>query len=111
MKNNTEQAKALLQRALRETPEDFALSDVRYHIRAALTKIEGVENKRNKREIAASIRKEGILPPVYDPRAALQVIDEMIAGEKAKIEEVQRRRNQPKNTGDDDYDAEAQLLG
>lgn len=109
MKDNTEQAKALLQQALRETPEDFALSNVRYHIRAALTKIEEVTRKRNKREIAASIRREEMLPAVYDPRAALQIIDEMIADEKAKIEEVQRRRNQAKNA---DYDAEdSQLLG
>lgn len=112
MKNNTGKAKDFLQKALMETPDDFALNEVRYHIRTALAKIEGVEQKREKREISASIRREGVLPAVYNPHAALKIIDEMIAEEKAKIEEVQRKRNQPKNTGEIyDADGESQLLG
>ena len=47
MKNNTNQTKELLQKALVNIPQDFSLSEVRYHIRVALNKLENVEKKRS----------------------------------------------------------------
>lgn len=110
MKNNTEQTKMLLQKALLDTPADFALSEVRFHIRAALSKLENVEKKRNKREVSLEQRKEkaAASQQAYNPFAALQAIDEMIAEEKAKIDEIHRRRNKPKDGSEDE---DLQLLG
>lgn len=108
MKNNTEQTKVLLQKALLDTPADFALSEVRFHIRAALNKLETVEKKRAKREVAHEQRKTVTAQQAYNPFAALQAIDEMIAEEKAKIEDIHRRRNKPKDGSDDE---DLQLLG
>lgn len=103
MKNNTQNAKALLQKALLQTPEDFALSEVRFHIRAALSKLEHVEKKRERREVASekreAVREQAVAP--YDPIRVIEAIDMMINEEKAKIEEIQRRRNQSKEKGDD----------
>lgn len=96
MKNNTQNTRALLQRALLEAPEDFALSEVRYHIRAALSKLEHVEKKRDKRQIQQERRHEVQAQKqaihAFDPLRQLQAIDDMIAEEKAKIAEIQRRR-------------------
>lgn len=108
MKNNTEKTKALLQKALLDSPDDFALSEVRFHIRAAIGKIENVEKRRNKREVAFEERKEQVAQQAYNPFAAIQAIDEMIAVEKAKLEEIARRRNKPKDGSDDE---DLQLLG
>lgn len=104
MKNNTEQTKILLQKALMDTPQDFALSEVRFHIRAALSKIENVEKKRTQRNVVVEKRKEEIekANQVYNPYVAIQVIDDLIAEEKSKIEGIQRRRNKPKDGSEDD---------
>lgn len=110
MKNNTEKAKALLQKALVETPDDFALTEVRSHIRAALNKLEKVEDQRLQREQARTKRIEKLeqqaIRPVdgklYNPWKVIELIDEMIAGEKAKIEEIQRRRSGSQKKDDDD---------
>ncbi|WP_147452772.1 hypothetical protein, partial [Corallococcus praedator] len=67
MKNNTQNTKAFLQKALSQAPDDFALSEVRYHIRAALGKLETVEKKREQREVGVQERKEKLLVNAYDP--------------------------------------------
>ena len=108
MKDNTEKIKILLQKALLDAPSDFTLSEVRFHIRSALNKLENVANKRAKREIAYKQRKTVTGQKGLNPFAALQAIDEMIAGEQAKIEEIHRRRNKPKDGSDDE---DLQLLG
>jgi hypothetical protein len=110
MKNNTEQMKIFLQKALVNAPQDFSLSEVRYHLRVALTKLEDVEKKRERRDVASENRKEERAKKQqgFNPFATLQAIEEMISEEKAKLEEIQRRRNAPKDgTQDDDL----QLLG
>ena len=108
MKNNINPTKELLQKALVNIPQDFSLSEVRYHIRVALNKLENVEKKRNKREIASENRKEEKNRHGYDPRLVLKSIDEMISEERAKLEEINRLRNKPKDRTEDD---DLQLLG
>lgn len=114
MKNNTQDTKALLQRALTLAPDDHALSEVRFHIRAALGKIENVEKKRERRVVNAERRElaagQGNVH-AFDPFRAIQAIDEEIAREKAKIEEIQRRRNMPKDQKDDDDDGLQTVFG
>lgn len=109
---SAEQTKIYLQKALLNTPDDFALSEVRFHLRAALNKLESVEKRRQKRETAFQERKEKavVAQQAYDPAAALRAIDEMIAEEKAKIDEIHRRRNAPKGEDLDGND-DLQLLG
>lgn len=103
MKNNTENAKELLQKALSQTPQDNSLSEVRYHIRAALGKLEHVEKKRNRREINAKHREEVKISTTSSNRI-IQVIDEMIAAEIDKLTEIKQRK---KKTEDDEF----QLIG
>ena len=105
MKNNTKETKEALLKALSQIPQDNSLSEVRYHLRVALDKLENVEKKRERREVNADRRelsKPQGNPYGFDPFRTLQAIDEEIAKEKKKIEEIQRRRNQPKEKGDND---------
>lgn len=102
MKNNTEETKIWLQKALLSAPQDFTLSEVRSYIKAALVKLENIENKRQKREIAFEKRK------VHGNNSTIQAIDEMISEEKAKLDEIHRRKNKPKDRSEDD---DLQLLG
>jgi len=105
MKTNTNETKAALQKALAQVPQDHALSEVRYHIRAALGKLETVEKKRDRREVNSERRElargQGNAYS-YDPFRAIQAIDEEIAKEKAKIENIQRRRTQDDEKDDGD---------
>lgn len=110
MKNNTNETKAALQKALLQVPQDHALSEVRYHIRAALGKLETIEKKRDRREVNLErrelARSQGNAYS-YDPfRSAIQAIDEEIAKEKAKIENIQHRRVKD-NEKDDDNELQA----
>ncbi len=105
MKNNTGQIKGYLSKALMEIPDDFALSEVRFHIRSALLKIENVEKKRKHREEAAVTRKEQLelarkerientLNPL-DAKKTLKLIDSMIEEEKGKIKKKEGDRIEP----------------
>lgn len=104
MKNNTNETKVALQKALSQIPQDHSLSEVRYHIRAALGKLETVEKKRDRREVNSERRElakgQGNAYS-YDPFQAIRAIDEEIAKEKAKIEGIQRRRTQIDDEKDD----------
>jgi len=100
MKTNTTDAKRLIQQALSSMPEDFTLSEARYHLKAALSHVEHVEQKRNRREIQqrqnevqARFNSMGQLPG--NPAAlkeSLKAIDDMIAQEQKKLEELQAKR-------------------
>ncbi len=110
MKNNTENSKQALANALRSLPADDVLSEVRYHIRAAMTKIEQVEKKRGKREVAKTYHEkwqeslaigrqkltDGVNNPVqYDPMRAVKNIRKMIELENQKIEQRAQDRQKP----------------
>lgn len=106
MKNNTNETKTALQKALSQMPQDYALSEVRYHIRVALGKLESVEKKRDRRETNLQRRElakgQGDAY-AYDPFKAIHAIDEEIAKEKAKLEDIQRRRTKDnEEDGNDD---------
>ena len=102
----TDETKAALQKALAQVSQDNALTEVRYHIRAALGKLEHVEKKRDRREVNSERREmargQGNAYG-YDPFRALQAIDEEIAKTKATIQEIQQRRKQDdeKDGGDE----------
>ena len=83
MKNNTFQAKFYLEKALSNISSDFSLIDVKQNIRTAISKINEVENKRNKREILRNKRQDKKEKEKYAPEA-LNIIDKMIEEEKSK---------------------------
>ena len=100
MKQNTTDAKRLIQQALNSMPEDFTLSEARYHLKAALSHVDVVENKRQKREIQqrqnevqARFNNMGNLQgnPVA-LRESLKAIDDMIAQEQKKLDDLQAKR-------------------
>ena len=57
MKDNTEEIKKDLEKALRKVPNDFSLFDVKRYINLAILKIEEVEKKRERREERKNERK------------------------------------------------------
>ena len=101
----TDETRTALQKALAHIAQDNALTEVRYHIRAALGKLEHVEKKRNRREVNSERREmargQGNAYG-YDPFRALQAIDEEIAKTKATIDEIQQRRKQMDDDEKDD---------
>lgn len=98
MKNN-EQTKILLKKAL-SMSDDFSLSEVRFHIRSALSKIEKLEKKKDKREAVIEKRKTFQAKYQINPVDALSAIDNMIEEEKAKLEEFHRRKNKTEENDD-----------
>jgi len=104
MKNNTQDIKLSLQNVLARMPQDFALQEVRYHLKAAISMIESVEKKRERRETHAERRElaKGLGSVyTYDPLKAIQAIDEEISKEKNKLEDIQRRRVKEKDDNDE----------
>ena len=103
MKNNTSKTKDLLKQALVAAPQDFALGEVKTHIRLALQKLEQVEDKREKREQNYQRRKEVAANVGFNPHAVqytLDKIEEMIDQEKKKLEEIHRRKTDNAEEGD-----------
>ncbi len=105
MKNNTQKLKTLLQQAIRECPQDFTLSEARFHLNAALTKVEQVEKKREIRHE----QEQRQLVVGQHTMESLHYIDDLIANEQRKIQEIAERRKkqqQPSTEeGDDDVSA------
>jgi len=97
MKSNTAKSKQLIEQALRELPDRFALRDVRYNLARALSEIGRVENKRGKREAIQmtphqkwEMDKETnrLVPNNLTEQQKVDVlgqIDAMIAAEQQKI--------------------------
>jgi hypothetical protein len=100
MKNNTSQAKAYLTEALKNLPQDFALSDVRYHVLSALNKIEHVEKKRGKRAANEMTPQQqwqfqlnqGLVNP-FNAGQTVQALEQMIAEEEAKLKAIKDEKS------------------
>ena len=88
---NSGMAKDFLTKALLEIPDDFALSEVRFHIRSALMKIENIEKRRKIREASYQNRKEEEVKRKekyfnpLSPKQTIELIDSMIESEKKKL--------------------------
>lgn len=106
MKKNTQEMKTLLAQALQTMPDDFALSEVKASIRSALNKLERVEEKREKREQQQQVSNQwpvvrGQVINPYAVKQTIDLIDEMIASEKKKIEEIHNKRKTKHDEGED----------
>jgi hypothetical protein len=102
VKDNTLNARKLLQEAMRAIPGDFALREVRFHVNQAIQKLEKVEEKRASKAQAAQDKKtfaqnwtemlKGGLTNPNSPGRTLDIINQMIAEENRKLEEILKKR-------------------
>lgn len=96
MKNNTHETKEYLMQALRSLPNDFALTEVRFHLKNALNKLESVEAKRLKRETQQPGNNWVVLNgELMHPEVAKKVVsqlDHMINSERLKLEEIKKKK-------------------
>lgn len=113
MKANTTDAKRLIQQAISSMPADFTLSEARYHLKAALGHVEHVEKKRVARdvtqkqnEVNARFSQMGQVQGV-DLKESLKTIDDLIAKEQKKLDEIAAKRQSraaPKDVDDSEED-------
>jgi hypothetical protein len=110
-----------LEQAYASLPHDFAYREVRFYLNYAIKRLEALERKEGKRvaekqrqqqdraEMGKQARTHHI-PAYQSPfllKQAISTIDEMIAGEYKKINEIQEKRNhkvvshEPNNEDDD----------
>ena len=105
--NKNEKLKNLLSLAIQTAPDDFAMQEVRSHIRAALNKLEHVEKKRERRDRQVDSNNWPVVNgQVINPFAVkqtIEAIEEMIADEKQKIDDISNRRKN-KHDGEDDQE-------
>jgi hypothetical protein len=116
VKDNTAESKQLLKRALANLPQDNILREVHFHIRQALTKIEQVEAKRNKKEAGPTQAQQwnqmlqtNTQNP-YNTNQTLNAIEQMIAEEKANLEAIQARRALRQQRPNQDGDSGSETL-
>lgn len=89
-------AKEILLEALKALPDDFALSEARFHIKAAIAKIEHVETKRERREeVKKQIDMAELVKKMSPAKAkdALEYLDSMIEEEKQKLTILEKVTN------------------
>lgn len=103
MKHNTEDTKNKLLQILGSIPQDFALQEVKNYIRAAILKLESVEQKRAKRETAYQARIKSLA--LIDPKSAIKAIDEEIIKEKNKLLESSKKKNKNVDEGEGDVES------
>lgn len=109
-KNNTEQTKNLLQKTINSVPADFALREVKFHLQQAAKKLEQIEQKRAASEPKKPTQHqqwhEKLAAGLQNPNTArntLDIIDNMLAEEHAKLEEILERKKKT-SLGTDDED-------
>jgi thiamine pyrophosphate-dependent acetolactate synthase large subunit-like protein len=98
--NNLSPTKEFLNKALNNLPADFAIQEVRSHIRHALQKLEHVEKKRSSRETVQKTQhatwhemiNNGVQNP-NTPQRTIDIINQMIAEEKAKLDDIKTRKS------------------
>lgn len=93
MKNNTVALKNFLRQALINSPDDFALNEVKSLIVRALDVIESVEKKRSIRESNQQKRKSELTAKKFDYIKSLKAIESEINSEKNKIDEIKNKKN------------------
>ena len=91
-----------LQKALSSVPTDNALGSVRYHINQALSILEHVEKKRNKKAASSQptqaqawndMLKDGVQNPNPNvTKRTLDVINGMIEASKKRLDELRKKR-------------------
>ncbi len=98
MKNNTNESKVLLEKALQSLPQDNALQGARYHLKCAINEITHIEIKRKGREVVRKTTEEmykekmnSFFVTPSNAKTVLDKIESMISEEKKKIEDMQKK--------------------
>ena|ERR1019366_3665078 len=112
MKDNTAKAKQMIAQAIREMPQDFALSEARFHLQAAISNIEKVEDRRLQRHQQEQKQFQqtwnvGGGQPV-NLRETISTIDDLIDVERQKLQDIADRRKKRQTPEEDD---DGPLLG
>ena len=107
MKNNTEELKNYLYRALTHSPNDFALQEVKILINKAIGIVENIEKKRNIREVN-QVKKKNLVQNGFGHINTLKIIDKELNDTMIKLEQIKNRRNLPKIADSDEENNELQ---
>ena len=105
MKNNTKRTKELLHKTILSLPSDFSLSEVRFHLKQALDKINKTEKKRHNRADVQDPAKyhtghTGLVPFAggsfneMPSSETIEVINQMIQEEKDKLDSFKSLNDQ-----------------
>lgn len=104
---NNKKAIGLLQLALNSTSGDPSLSEVRHHIKQAMSKLEAAEHRRNSGSSQTQYQKwwgnivaGSAAQPISREAAmrSLKDLNDMISAEQKKIHELEQK-SQPTNPG------------
>jgi hypothetical protein len=99
VKKNAEAAVAYVQQALRETGSDFALSNARQYLVAALNELTKVQNKCERRERNFKMEEEARQKKrlrLEEAQWRLRKLDEMFKAEEAKLRNGSNQSGSPK---------------
>ena len=99
MKHNTSDLKNHLMNALRATPQDYSLSEVRGLISRALGLVETVEGKRQAREVRKQERATAS-PVFVNPLGTLNYLDKELAEQQKKLKQLENRQSKPQDLDD-----------
>lgn len=103
MKKNNILKECIIQ-AIKNTDDGFASSDIRFHLKAALSKVEKLEEKKErhqKSEVQSNnwVLTQGTMMHPKDAQIAMQNIDKLIEIEKLNLENIKNQRVQNDNDG------------
>lgn len=110
MKNNTDHFKMLLNQALSQAPNDFALQEAKGFIKKAIASIENVESKRVVRE-QKRIERKNLQTTGADLTSVLNAIEKEMSVEKMKLEQIKSRKNAIKIVDQDDQNGLEYVMG
>lgn len=97
MKNNTSNLKKYLILALQSTPEDFVFENIKPMLRSAISIVEKVEKKRNKREENNTYNNNLIASQLNDNQIKniLNNLDSMIKEQEKNIKNMKKNNDPP----------------
>ena len=109
--SKTEQTKIFLQKAINNMPDDFALREVKFHLQQAANKLAHVEKKRATTEAKKLSHHQqwqeklnGSLLNPYTLPNTIDMINNMLADETSKLEEMLEKKKKSGEIIDSDED-------
>lgn len=99
MKKNTDNLKKYLTLALQNTPEDFVFENIKPMLKAALSIVEKVEKKRNKREQNTIANDNLIMKQLNDNQLKniMNNLDNMIKEQEKNIKSFKKNTEENNN--------------
>lgn len=97
MKNNTSALKKYLLLALQNTPNDFVFENIKPILRSALSIVEKVEKKRNKREQNNVSNNLAVQLNDYQLKIIVNNLDNMIKEQEKNIKNIKKPADSQEN--------------